>query len=284
MSQNQQSLQSLKLSATLEVAYADTLKGNSTLLFVHGLGSTKETWIRNIQSIGKTNRCISLDLPGYGQSSKVDFDYTMSYYSQVILACVEKLKLKKVTLVGHSMGAQIAMMVALKNPKLCEKLILISPSGFESFSSNEKEWLRKIYQADFLKMLNSEQFSSSIQSNFLNFTEQDQQFKEEYRKIYQSDDFQRYCRTLSSNVYSMLNEAVSDHLSDLKMPVLIIFAEQDQMIPNRFLHPQLSTLQIAKRSQKAIENSQLKMIPNAGHFVHWEQAGEVNKSILDFLN
>ncbi|MBK8505025.1 MAG: alpha/beta hydrolase [Saprospiraceae bacterium] len=284
MIRKQKSTDLLKLTPSLEIGYSDIGKGNSTLLFVHGLGSTKEIWLRNTQSIAKTSRCICIDLPGYGQSSTVDLDYTLPYYAQVILACIAKLALKKVTLIGHSMGAQIAIMAALKKPRLFEKLVLISPSGFESFSSNEKEWLRKIYHADFLKMLSVEQFSNSIQSNFLNFTEQDMKFKKDYQKIYQSHDFPRYCHTLSFNVNSMLNEEVLDQLSELRMPVLILFGQQDQMIPNRFLHPQLSTLQIARSGQEKIKNSQLKMIPDAGHFVHWEQADEVNQSIIDFQN
>lgn len=284
MSRNHQSLFSLKLSPTLELAYSDTVKGNSTLFFIHGLGNTKETWLRNTQSIGQKVRCVSFDLPGYGQSSKADFKYTLSYYTQVILATIEKLKLKKVTLVGHSMGAQIAIMAAFKKSKLCEKLILISPSGFEYFTSSEKEWMRQMYRADFLKMLNIDQFTNSLQSNFSNFTDQDIRFKDDYYKIFQSGDFPRYCNTLSFNIYSMLDEEIMDYLHELKMQVLIIFGEQDQMIPNRFLHPQLSTFQIAKMGHMRLENSQLRMIPDAGHFVQWEQADPVNQSIIDFLN
>ena len=60
----------LQLAEDLELAYFDEGKGNEVILFIHGLGSYAPAWKKNIESLSKDYRCLAIDLPGYGKSSK----------------------------------------------------------------------------------------------------------------------------------------------------------------------------------------------------------------------
>lgn len=82
----------------------------------------------------------------------------------------------------------------------------------------------------------------------------------------------------------MLAEPVYDQLKSIQQPTLIIYGQQDMLIPNRYLHPQLTTDKIAKDANNSIANSQLKMINNAGHFVHFDQPTTINNMITDFIS
>ncbi|MCB0656516.1 MAG: alpha/beta hydrolase [Saprospiraceae bacterium] len=276
-------LQRLDLSANLSLAYEDTGQGPKTIVFIHGLGSDRHCWQKNCTTLQQYYRCIALDLPGYGDSSKADYPYSMSFYAQCIAALIERLELGTVVLAGHSMGAQIAIHLTLKRPQLVERLVLIAPAGFELFSPQEKSWFAQLYRPDLLQMVPVDQFVRNMEQNFYDLGPDTQPMRDERLRLYRSEDYSRYTKMISANIMSMLQEPVFDQLSQLHLPVLILFGERDRMIPNPLLHPQWTTLQIAEAGQQQISQSQLFMVPLAGHFVQWEQAFTVNEYLKAFL-
>src|SRR5512133_839182 len=90
-----------------DIAYTDEGKGKETIIFIHGLGSYSQAWIKNVESLKANYRCIAIDLPGYGKSSKQPHSGLMTFYAGIINELVKELKLEKVYLAGHSMGGQI---------------------------------------------------------------------------------------------------------------------------------------------------------------------------------
>ena len=119
------------------IAYAEDGSGEKTLLFIHGLSSTLEAWKKNIQGLKDDYRCIAVDLPGYGKSSRNSTNYSLNDYGGMLQEFIEKKDLKNVILVGHSMGGQIAMHTVLNYPGDFKKLVLIAPAGIETFSEQE---------------------------------------------------------------------------------------------------------------------------------------------------
>ncbi|MEN0006821.1 MAG: alpha/beta fold hydrolase, partial [Bacteroidota bacterium] len=130
----------LALDDTTTIAYVDEGEGSKTLLFVHGLGSYLRAWDKNISVLSKDYRCIAVDLPGYGKSSKGNYAFDMQFFAQALQQFIQQLDLKEITLVGHSMGGQIAMHVVLDEVAAVEKLVLLAPAGFEVFTDQEKAW------------------------------------------------------------------------------------------------------------------------------------------------
>ena len=100
-----------------EIAYVDEGNSENVLLFIHGLGSYLKAWDRNIPELKNHFRCIALDLPGYGKSSKQIHSGEVSFYVEILNEFITKLNLKNVSLVGHSMGGQIALAYAIKKSK-----------------------------------------------------------------------------------------------------------------------------------------------------------------------
>lgn len=276
--------QRAELSEDLFIAYTDTGAGPETIIFIHGLGSDRQCWLKNIAGLQSHFRCFALDLPGYGESSKADYTYSLAFYAQCIKAFIEKLGLSKVVLAGHSMGAQIAIQALLRYPQAADKLVLIAPAGFETFSPQEKAWFAQFYQPELLRLVPLDQFVRNMEQNFFDLGPDTLPMREERLRLYRSEDYIRYTAMISTNIMSMLNEPVFDRLSQLHLPVLILFGEQDRMIPNPLLHPQQTTYQIAAAGNQAIPDSRFYLIPRAGHFVQWEQAATVNEIILQFLS
>jgi len=95
-------------------------------------------------------------------------------------------------------------------------------------------------------------------------------------------DFEAYSYAVVRSVHGMVNESVLDHLEEIKQPTLIIFGENDNLIPNRFLNPGF-TKKIAEVGHKKLPNSKLVMLPKTGHFLMFENPEGFNKAVKDFV-
>ncbi len=265
-----------------EIAYVDEGTGDYTVIFIHGLGSYLPAWKKNIEGLRSFCRCIAIDLPGYGKSSKQPHSGKMSYYASVVNEFIETLGLENVVLAGHSMGGQISMVAALNYPDRIKKLVLVAPAGFESFSEGQKQWFRNVMTFDGVKKTTAEDIQTNLAVNFYNMPA-DAEFMITDRLILRSaDDFDHYCHAVVQSVNGMVDEPVIRLLPEIKQPTLILFGKYDNLIPNRFLNPG-KTEKIASIGHRSIPGSQLVMVDKAGHFVMFEKAQEVNKAIIDFL-
>src|SRR6185503_3525732 len=137
----------------IEIAFSDVgvSDGESaTLVLIHGLGSYMPVWERNLDALSARHRVVAIDLPGYGKSSKANYDYSMAFYARVVEGVIETLHLAHVVLVGHSMGGQIALTHALRYPGKAERLVLVDPAGFERFGRGEGRWLAEAVDKEFV--------------------------------------------------------------------------------------------------------------------------------------
>ncbi len=276
-------VQKIVLSDTLDLAYIDEGEGDNTLVFIHGLGSYLKAWNKNIEELKKHYRCIALDLPGYGKSSHGDYPYDMTFFAKSIRSFLDSLQLKNVVLVGHSMGGQIAMHTVLQDDTRINKLILLAPAGFETFTKEQKQWFANFVTPEAVKATPEAQIVRNFEINFHQMPDDARFMIEDRMAMRQTPAYDHYCAMIPKCVQGMLDQPVFDQLPNIKIPTLILYGENDLLIPNAFLHPNLTTREVAEKGQAQILNSQLEMIPLAGHFVQWEQAGKVNQHILKFL-
>lgn len=273
----------IQVRENIEIAYVEEGKGETTLFFIHGLGSYLPAWKKNIEVLRQNYHCVALDLPGYGKSGKNTDPISLAFYADIISEMIQKLKLKQVVLVGHSMGGQIAMGTALKYPQVIQKLILIAPAGLEQFSESEAQILKNYTRPETIQTSSDAQIRQNLNLNFFQMPKDALFMAEDRIRMKTAPDFPAYCKAVSQCVAAMLAESVYDRLKTLNQKTLLIFGENDALIPNKFLHPQLSIPQIAEHGKNQIPNTQVLLIPEAGHFVHFEQYQVCNEAILKFL-
>ncbi len=271
------------LADSLEIAYVDTGKGPSTLIFIHGLSSYVRAWERTIPELSRGSRCLALDLPGYGKSSKGHYPGTMDFYAEVIHLFIQRLHLRNVTLVGHSMGGQIAVTLALKYPADAQKLVLTSPAGFETFTVPEREQLRAFYTVESIRQTPEAQVRANHKYNFFRMPPAVDLWITERLRMMQCDDFGLYALTVVKSMAGMLDGPVFERLPQVQQPTLVVFGAEDFLIPNRALHPQLTTAQVAAAGVARLPHAQQVLLSEAGHFAHYEQAAEFNKLVAAFV-
>ncbi len=273
----------IQLGDSLNIVYADEGKGKDTLIFIHGLGSYLPVWKPNIDTLKAHNRCIALDLPGYGKSSKGGFEYSMSFFAETLHGLMENLKIEKATFVGHSMGGQIAITFALKYPEKVNKLILIAPAGFETFKAEQIQLMESFSTSEQIKNTPNQKIKSNMEVNFYDMPPTAEFMIQDRINMKEESDFSKYTQAVSKSVTGMLEEPVFERLNDIQAPTMIIFGKEDKLIPNKFFNAQLSTSQVAQAGSQKIKNAQLHLIDKAGHLVNFEKAQLVNDFILAFI-
>lgn len=267
-----------------KLAYVEKGRGQ-TILFIHGLGGNLSHWLKSVNELSSSYKCVGIDLPGYGWSDKqVDTKGKdrLQFYADAISEFLKKKKIKRVVLVGHSMGGQIAVITALQNKRV-KKLVLVAPAGLETFTEKEGQLLIGAT----LPSVFEKQDEVIIRNNFkLNFFQQPsdvEQLIQDRLRMKTCGDFKLYCETISAGVKGMLAHPVKDSLQYLSMPVLIVFGANEGLIPNKYLHPLLKTDELAKQSAGLIPDCKVKMIEKAGHMIQFEKSNETNLHIKNFL-
>ena len=103
------------------------------VIMVHGLGSSLHTWEGWAPSLSRDYRTIRFDLPGAGLSSTDPTgDYTDARSVQIMTALMNQLEVARATVIGSSIGGRIGWRFAAEEPARVDKLVLVSPDGFES--------------------------------------------------------------------------------------------------------------------------------------------------------
>ena len=266
----------------INVAYIDEGSGNQTIFLIHGLGTYAKGWTRNIDVLAEHHRVIAVDLPGYGKSDKGHYKYTMDFYSKVLTELMNNLNIDNAIVAGHSMGGQIAMTMALDYANRVEKLILISPAGFERFEDGEGDWMINVMTPELVKDTPIRAIDTNLRYNFFETPQYAEFLITERIQLRGASDFDRYCYAVSKNVQAMIDGYVYDRLDQITQSTLILWGENDELIPNRFLHAGW-TKDIAKIGEQEIPNNKTMLFPKCGHFLQFEKPIETNQAILEFI-
>jgi pimeloyl-ACP methyl ester carboxylesterase len=197
---------------------------------------------------------------------------------------MDELGLRKTTLAGHSMGGQTAILMALEHPERVSRLLLASPAGLETFTAAEAAALKPYSTPEFLKAQNEEAIRKSFALNFYKeMPPGAEDLIQDRLELKNTPLMDHYVQVVSAGVDGMLGTPVFDRLPELDMPVLIAYGAEDQLIPNRFLHPQLTTEKVAVQGAQQIPGAVRVMIPDAGHMMPFEQPETLAMHIIRFI-
>jgi len=108
----------------VEVAHASAGSGSPALLFVHGFACAKEDWQGQFDHLSASHRCVALDLPGHGESTRVQA-CSMPQLAQAVNAVRAEAAPGPVVLVGHSLGVRIIIDAYLAAPQGVAGIVLV---------------------------------------------------------------------------------------------------------------------------------------------------------------
>jgi 2-hydroxy-6-oxonona-2,4-dienedioate hydrolase len=243
-----------------------------TVVPLHGIGASAERWSHVIPGLLKKQknlRVIVPDIIGFGYSDKPrDVDYTIDFFVHSFLKpFLDKLGISEATIIGSSLGGQIAAEFAIEHKDMVEDLVLVSPAGM---MRNSNQTLDKYIAA----ALNPDPKFEEVYEAFAEMV-YDPSVVDEESVI----DFMNRMRlpnaknALTSTLVNMKGAGrrleESDRLSSITAPTLIIWGANDRVIPIDYSHG----------FRIAIPNNMFVVINQCGHTPHYETPDIFNQKI-----
>ncbi|MEH7483924.1 alpha/beta fold hydrolase [Neobacillus drentensis] len=261
----------LKLNGKLSVSYID--EGNASspvVLLVHGFPESSLIWSEIVPKIASLGyRAIAPDLPGFGQSDRLEVSSTWENYRQFLSDFLDKLNVDRFHLFCHDWGAIISLFWAGEHP---EKILSLFVS--DTFYSPDAEWhdVAKLFRTPQIGektveklFATRESFATLMRTGIPNITEEllDEFYSTfltpEGKKIplelYRSGDFEKIEK---------------GKLLQIQKPATIVWGESDKFCPLHDAH---------KIRDNEMPQASIHTIPNVGHFAPYEGAEEVNKLV-----
>lgn len=265
-------------NVTARAHYRDRGDKNApTLLLLHGSNASLFTWEPWSKTLSDRLRVISVDLPGHGLTGAVGTnDYTQEGMVQFVLAFANKLGLQKFALGGNSMGGGIAARFAEEYPDRLSHLILVDAGGMPVKQGDRIPLAFRIARIPVLNQLILHITPRSLVIEGLNDAI--------VRKSIITDamidsywDFARMegTREATAARFSLPPDSyVKDHISAIKVPTLVLWGEQDHLIPVKAAH----------EFHDAIPGSKLIVYPGTGHIPMEEVADRSAADVRTFLS
>ncbi len=251
----------------LPVTFSDTGKGRVVVL-LHGYLGSHKIWEQTILNLSKVNRVIAIDLPGHGNTSNYGYAHSMELMAKCVKAVVENLKIKKFSIVGHSMGGYVALAFADLFPDYLTGLCLYHSTAFADTAEKKKDRLRAI---NAIKANKNVYTKSTIKNLFatknLKYLKEAVSFATDIAK-----------GTSKAGMIAALH-GMKDRpnreiiLSLVKYPILIVIGEHDNVLPNEQLLEQFTK----------IKNGTKLYLEHDGHFGFLESPLESNKALRKFI-
>ncbi|HEX2095892.1 MAG TPA: alpha/beta fold hydrolase [Solirubrobacterales bacterium] len=100
-------------------------RSDAAIVLIHGFTCSIRWWEATIPPLEDRHRVIAVDLLGHGGSEKPADGYSMQEQAQVVTAALERLGVRRATVVGHSLGAVVAIAMAELAPRLVERIVVL---------------------------------------------------------------------------------------------------------------------------------------------------------------
>ncbi|PKL83537.1 MAG: alpha/beta hydrolase [Ignavibacteriae bacterium HGW-Ignavibacteriae-3] len=235
--------------------------GEPALVFIHGWSCDKSYWDYQTKYFSQKYKVVAIDLAGHGESGVNRENYTMELFGEDVAAVVDNLNLKKVVLIGHSMGGAVIIEAAniLKN----KVLGLIGADTFqnlgETLSADQIELFLKPFKENF--RAHTEEF---VKSMFPPAAD-----PELVKKV--SEDMASAPTAVAvSAMENMFKENAVLALKEINAPIISI---------NCDLYPIQE-----EENRKVVKSYELKLMKGVGHFIMLEDPAKFNQLLSESVD
>lgn len=247
-------------------------RAGKPVILIHGFGSSLHTWDAWARTLEKDYRVIRFDMPGAGLSPPDPTDdYTDARVISLLISLMDDRQIERASLIGNSIGGRIAWTMAAAHPDRVEKLVLLAPDGFASptFQYGEKIEAPAIMHASkyFLPRW-------ALRPNLAVAYADPEKLTEKELERYH--DLLLGPGNRAALIDRMEQTVLSDpipRLNSIDAPVLLLWGEEDGMIP----------VSNAQDYLDALQNAQITRLPGVGHLPMEEAPEQSLAPVLQFL-
>jgi pimeloyl-ACP methyl ester carboxylesterase len=261
------------------VAYLDVGQGRPVIL-IHGFGGSMWQWEHQQQPLSAEFRLITPDLIGSGLSTKPEIEYRPEQMLEYFIGFMDALRIRQATLVGNSMGAGLAIGMALTYPDRVAQLVLIdglpanvrerltSPSIKRALDTAAPSWLASFGNWLFGGVMIESVLKEIVHDPALLTPAVIERSNRNRQRPGVIPPLMTVRGTLP-----LWESGFAKRIGDIRHPTLILWGEEDQVFP----------LPAGEELHRSIKGSALVRIPNAGHIPQWERPDLANRAMIEFL-
>ncbi|MDR0469172.1 MAG: alpha/beta hydrolase [Peptococcaceae bacterium] len=252
----------------MDISYMDSAPDGGdrkpVLLLLHGWGADNRAFIPVIDALSGQYRLIAPDLPGFGKTGEPDKPWSLTDYVDWLQAFADGLGLAEFTFTacGHSHGGRTLIKWAARSPAGLGRLILIDSAGLKP--KRGLAWYTKVYAYKAGKKLLQSPGIGKMLAPFA------------AGKLANagSADYRQASPLMRRTMVLLLEEDLGHCLSQIRVPTLIFWGEQDQDTP----------LSMGKRMEQDIPDAGLVVLSPAGHYSYLDQLPVFLSALRYFLD
>ncbi|MCP4119211.1 MAG: alpha/beta hydrolase [Desulfobacteraceae bacterium] len=235
------------------------------MVFIHGLGENADSWKYQVACFKAGFRTVTMDLRGHHRSGDGDEFITMELFAADIIALMDLLSIDRAHFVGLSMGGLICQELTINQQHRMKTMTLSDAAGFypESMSGagleERLERIRTLPMEEVGRLVGQAATRPGI----------DKEILEEIIGMFQLNRKIPYLQASRST----LTADYRKHHPAMDIPTLIMVGALDLVTPIEF----------SRFLNRAIQNSRMTIIPNAGHMSKIENHRDYNKRLAEFL-
>ncbi len=243
------------------------------VILIHGFGSSLHTWESWATGLSDNYRVIRYDLPGFGLTgADPTGDYSEERGMHVLAALMDKLSVRRASLIGNSIGGRLVWQFAARYPDRVDKLVLISPDGFASPGYEYGKAPEVPLMARMMKYVLPRTF---LKANLA-------PAYAEPRRLTDATVNRYYDLMLAPGVRGAMIarmeqtrlEPPEPMLAAIKAPTLLLWGQQDHLIP----------VSNSADYVKAMPDATLVILPNLGHVPQEEDPSSSLSPVRAFLD
>jgi pimeloyl-ACP methyl ester carboxylesterase len=245
------------------------------VVFVHGISGNWQNWLENIPRLAAERRTIALDLPGFGQSDDPADEITMSGYGRAVEELCDRLGLGEIVLVGNSMGGFVAAETAIQFPERVERLLLCSAAGVTTSDLRREPamvWGRLVTMAGARSAAETRMailrprlrhaiFSAIVRHPSLICAE-----------LLWEISMGAGRSAFMPALHAILDYDYRDRLPDIRCPTLVVWGENDMIIPVRD----------SREYERQIPGARRVVMEDTGHVPMMERPRRFNELLIEF--
>jgi pyruvate dehydrogenase E2 component (dihydrolipoamide acetyltransferase) len=224
-------------------------------VLLHGFGGDKDTWLFNLETLAEGRTVYALDLPGHGESDKRVTDGSVQGLAATVLGFLDALGIEEADLVGHSMGAAVAMAVAVSAPTRVRSLALLAPAGLGQEANTG-------YLRGFVAAGSRRELKPHVEKLFADPALVTRELLERLLRFKRLDGAQAALQAVLDGFLSGDSQAtiLAEPVADLDIPVLVVAGAEDEVMP-------------AGHTGVLAGKAAVHVLEGRGHMVHMEAAG-----------
>jgi pimeloyl-ACP methyl ester carboxylesterase len=264
----------------IAIHYEDHGRGQP-LILLHGYGASTYSWRNILPYFSKSYRVIAIDLKGFGLSDKpLDDDYSVLEQSRMISELIRVQRLEKVILAGHSLGGAVALLTYLMQADHeahpISKLILLDTASYPQDLPVFISILRVPGLNTLSLFLTSNNFKSRmiLREAFFDHSKITQEMVATYGAYLSLPGASQALIKTAQQLLPADLEEISGRYKSIPIPVLLIWGEQDKIVP----------LDIGRKLAANIPNAKLVVVTNCGHVPHEECPSQAIEAMESFLS